>query len=110
HDHGSNLLLSKIAALSDRGRGRLLRLLESGNATPVGGIHSTPVDVRLIATTSTELADAVTEHTFRQDLYYRLNVVPLTMPPLRERTEDIAGFAESLLAELCNIQDRKSVV
>jgi len=107
--HGGTLLLSKIEALSDSAQGRLLRLLESGNATPVGGIHSTPVDVRLIATTSTELADAVTEHTFRQDLYYRLNVVPLTMPPLRERTEDIAGFAESLLAELCNIHQRENL-
>lgn len=107
--HGGTLLLSKIEALSDSAQGRLLRLLESGNVAPVGGIHSTPVDVRLIATTSAQLAEAVAEHTFRQDLYYRLNVVPLTMPPLRERADDIAGFADSLLAELCSTHQRANL-
>lgn len=107
--HGGTLLLSKIETLSDSAQGRLLRLLENGNVTPVGGIHSNAVDVRLIATTSTELSQAVEQRTFRQDLYYRLNVVPLTMPPLRERAEDIIIFAESLLDELSELHQRENL-
>ncbi len=87
-DHGS-LFLDEVASLSLETQGKLLRVLETGEIKPVGGVTTRVVDIRLLAATNRDLADLVREKTFREDLYYRLNVVPLRLPELRERRSDI---------------------
>jgi two-component system response regulator AtoC len=76
---------------------KLLRVLEDGAFNRLGGTHIIKVDVRLIAATNIHLKDAVAHGQFREDLYYRLNVVPLFIPPLRERKEDIVPIALELM-------------
>ena len=87
-DHGT-LFLDEVASLSLETQGKLLRVLESGEIKPVGGVDVRTVDIRLIAATNRDLADMVRERSFREDLYYRLNVVPVRVPPLRERPSDV---------------------
>ncbi len=87
-DHGS-LFLDEVASLSLETQGKLLRVLETGEIKPVGGVTTRVVDIRLLAATNRDLAELVREKTFREDLYYRLNVVPLRLPALRERRSDI---------------------
>jgi transcriptional regulator with PAS, ATPase and Fis domain len=77
---------------------KLLRALEERNVTPVGGIRAEPLDIRIVAATHRNLQDLVRDGAFREDLYYRLNVVPIDLPPLRERTPDIQPLAEYFLA------------
>src|SRR5699024_1604313 len=106
---GGTLLLSKVDALCSNAQSRLLRLLESGSVTAVGSVQSYQADVRIIATTNADLGAAVEQQQFRQDLFYRLNVVPLNLPPLRERGNDIITLAESLLAELAGVHQREDL-
>lgn len=87
-DRGT-LFLDEVSSLSLETQGKLLRVLETGEIKPVGGVATRRVDIRLIAATNRDLADLVKEQTFREDLYYRLNVVPLHMPALREHAEDV---------------------
>ena len=79
---------------------KLVLLLEEKRIRPVGAEREIPVDVRVIAATNRNVEEAVQEGRFRQDLYYRLNVVQLHMPPLRERTEDIPALAEYFVRQL----------
>lgn len=83
------LFLDEIGELPLSVQAKLLKVLQEKEITRVGGIKPKPIDFRLIASTNQDLAEMVKEGTFRQDLFYRLNVIPITIPPLRERKEDI---------------------
>jgi transcriptional regulator with PAS, ATPase and Fis domain len=80
---------------------KLLRGLQEKEIDRIGGTHPIPIDARVIAISNVDLKTAVTEGKFRQDLYYRINVIPLTLPPLRERIEDIELLAEHFLRKYC---------
>ncbi len=95
-DHGT-LFLDEVPSLSLETQGKLLRVLETGEFKPVGGVVSRRVDIRLIAAANRDLAELVKERSFREDLYYRLNVVPLKLPALRERPSDIPQLLHHFL-------------
>jgi DNA-binding NtrC family response regulator len=93
------LLLDEVAELEPALQAKLLRLLEDRRFLRVGGTRDLPLEARIIAATNADLAGRVAEGRFRGDLYYRLAVVELRVPPLRERPEDMPGLARALLAE-----------
>jgi len=98
---GGTLFLDEIAALPDTLQATLLRAIESRRVRRTGGSREVPVDVRLIVATTRDLATEVTEGRFREDLYYRLGVMPLHLPPLRARSrEDTRDTVRALVAEL----------
>ncbi len=100
--HGGTLLLDEIGALPLELQPKLLRALESRAIRRVGGQQGRQVDVRVIGATHLDLAAAALRGEFREDLFYRLNVVALTLPPLRERDGDIELLAETFLARIAN--------
>lgn len=87
--HGGTIFLDEITELGHQIQGRLLRVIQQKEVMRVGGERVVPVDVRIITATNRNLFEAVQKGTFREDLYYRLNVLPLKIPPLRSRPEDI---------------------
>jgi two-component system response regulator AtoC len=91
--HGGTLLLDEIGEMSVNLQAKLLRALEEHRFERVGGTRAITVDVRVIAATNRELQEAIEEKIFREDLYYRLNVFPIQLPPLKERQEDILPLA-----------------
>lgn len=95
--NGGTLFLDEIGEFPLHLQAKLLRVLETGDFTSLGSTKQKHTDFRLIAATNKNLLELVNEHKFRADLYYRLNVIPITIPPLRERPEDIADLAQSFL-------------
>ena len=98
--HGGTLLLDEIGELDARTQADLLRVLETGEVRPLGCECPRTVDVRVLAATHRDLAAMVTAGCFRADLFYRLNVLTVTVPTLRERREDLPALVEHLLARL----------
>ena len=95
--HTGTILLDEISEISSAIQAKLLRVLQERELERVGGNRTIKVDVRVIATTNRDMQDSIASKSFRQDLYFRLNVVPIVIPPLRERKEDIPVLADSFL-------------
>ncbi len=96
---GGTLFLDEVSELAPELQAKLLRVLQEREFERVGGTRAIPLDTRLIAATNKKLSEAIESGEFRKDLYYRLNVVTLTMPALRDRTEDIPQLAEHFLSK-----------
>jgi len=102
---GGTLSIDEIGDFQLASQAKLLRALENSTVTPVGSNREQVVDVRVVAATSRDLHDMLRDGTFREDLYYRLNVVTISLPPLRERREDIRPLVHAFLSELCELRD-----
>jgi Nif-specific regulatory protein len=99
--HGGTLLLDEIGDMSLGGQAKLLRVLEEKIVVRVGGSKPIPTDVRVLAATNQDLGQLVRDKKFREDLFFRLNVVALKLPPLRERGDDVLMLARHFLTEFC---------
>jgi transcriptional regulator with PAS, ATPase and Fis domain len=105
---GGVLYLDEVAAMDLAQQAKLLRVLDEKSFTRIGGRTPASLDVRIISSTNADLDDAVERGTFRPDLFYRLNVVSVELPPLRERREDILAVARSMLRDSAR-RHRKSI-
>jgi len=100
--HQGTLLLDEISEMPLTLQAKLLRVLQEKEVDPIGGRQPIAVDVRVIATTNRDLREMVLNTEFRQDLYYRLRVIPITIPPLRDRKEDIPLLTELFMHKFCS--------
>jgi two-component system nitrogen regulation response regulator NtrX len=105
--HGGTLFLDEVGDMSLKTQAKVLRTLEEQSFTPVGSDEPITVDVRVIASTNKDLEEEISKGNFREDLFYRLNVIPFSVPPLRERKEDIPRLAEHFLKEFAGRYGRR---
>lgn len=108
--NGGTLFLDEIGDMSPNGQAKLLRVLEQKVITRVGSTQNIPVNVRVVAATNTNLFEAIKAKKFREDLFYRLNVVKLNLPPLRDRPEDILLLADHFLQLFCRQANRRPLL
>ncbi len=106
---GGTLFLDEVGDLAPDAQAKLLRAIETGELERVGGTRTAKVDVRLLAATNKDLAEAVRSGEFREDLYFRLNVLPVAVPPLRERRADVPVLAEHFLRQFAEAEGRKDL-
>jgi len=104
---GGTLFLDEVSDMSLRTQAKVLRAIEEQRFEPVGAAESAQVDVRVIASTNRKLEEEIERGNFREDLFYRLNVIPFFVPPLRDRREDIPLLADHFLAEFTTAYGRK---
>ena len=105
--HKGTIFLDEIGSLSVPLQAKILQVLEDGRISRLGSIKETPVDVRIIAATNSNLEESIVQGTFRNDLFYRLNVIAIRVPSLRERKEDIGLLTEYFMQKYCNELGKK---
>ncbi|HTZ99435.1 MAG TPA: sigma-54 dependent transcriptional regulator [Candidatus Aquilonibacter sp.] len=105
---GGTLFLDEVGDMSLKTQSKVLRVLEEQRVEPLGSNRQVNVDVRVIAATNKKLEDEIGRNAFREDLFYRLNVIPFYVPPLRERTEDLPALAAHFLNEFCEGYGKKA--
>lgn len=106
--HGGTLLLDEITEIPMALQAKLLRVIQEHELERVGGSKLIKVDVRIVSTSNREMQEAIKEKVFREDLYYRLNVIPIHLPPLRDRRDDILPLAEYFLEQMCIENHKKN--
>src|SRR4029078_10752530 len=94
--HGGTLFLDEVGDLSQEAQAKLLRTLETGELQRIGAEATTRIDARVLAATNRQLVDAVQHGAFREDLFFRLNVFPIELPPLRQRLDDLPALVTHL--------------
>lgn len=104
--HGGSIFLDELGDVSAQTQVKLLRVLQEKKVTPVGSNQDMPIDVRIISATNKPLEKMMQEGKFRSDLYYRLNVMPITLPPLRERVEDLEDLSAFMIEKFNRLHDR----
>ena len=107
--HKGTIFLDEIGSLSVPLQAKILQVLEDEKISRLGSIKETPIDVRIIAATNSNLEGEIVRGTFRNDLFYRLNVISIRVPPLRERKEDIGLLADDFMHRYCNELGKKPV-
>jgi two-component system response regulator FlrC len=107
--HGGTILLDEITEMALALQAKLLRVLQEGEVDRLGGTGPIRVDVRVVATTNRDVLKAVREGKFREDLYFRLNVIPMRLPPLRERNGDALYLAQEFLKEFCTLYGKNGL-
>ena len=105
---GGTLFLDEVGDMSLKTQSKVLRTLDEQRFTPVGGLQPITVDVRVIASTNKDLEEEISKGNFREDLFYRLNVIPFVVPPLRERKEDVPLLARHFLKEFAAAYGKRS--
>jgi len=105
--HKGTIFLDEIGEMSPAMQVKLLRVLQERKVRPVGAHDEMPIDARVIAATNRDLKAMSEDGSFREDLFYRISVIPISLPPLRERTEDIAELVEYFINKFCQQQGRK---
>jgi transcriptional regulator with GAF, ATPase, and Fis domain len=108
--HHGTLFLDEIADLPLSMQAKILRLVQEKQFERVGGVQTLTVDVRVVAATNRDLEQAVARKEFREDLYFRLSVFPITIPPLRERTDDVAILARHFVERFCRDLNKKPLL